>query len=175
MLQKTILYFGLAAGCIAGDTLTLNEAETLVAKGKAVLVEVNPSVLEKVMTDQNATATPKEEPVPTVKTVERVEALPKVDPKPEIVKIASVPVEGVDISMPTTLSNFLPKLSKITGETYFCEDDMNIPSSAIKITGIKHLERYLEQVSKYRIEILKDSEDITLPKVLRVYRAGDKK
>jgi len=178
MVKTGVLILGVTTMCFAANTLSLNEAEKMVESGEAVLVRVDEQqLLKSVVADKNETVI-KEElvvvPPPVAKAevqlpvVVEVPLPPTHQTKPIIVK------EGVDITMPTTLSSLLIRLSKLTGEIYFCDDDINIPASAVKITGIEHLEKYLAQVSNYRIEVLKNSDDVTIPKVLKVHRAEKK-
>lgn len=183
MIKIGVLILGMVAMCFASNTLSLNEAEKMVENGEAVLVRVDDQpLLNSVVADKNETAVldvKKEELVVTLPPVVKAEPqLPiTVEPTPPAIQLAkpiAVAKEGVDITMPTTLSSLLIRLSKLTGEVYFCDDDINIPASTVKITGIAHLEKYLAQVSSYRIEVLKDSGDITIPIVLKVHRAEKK-
>lgn len=82
--------------------------------------------------------------------------------------LTTTQMEGIDISMPNTLTTVLKKLSKITRESYYCEDEINIPSSNVKIIGLEHLDQYLRQVSEYGLVISRDSEDPSIPKVIKV-------
>lgn len=175
MVRAGVLILGMTTMCFASNTLSLNEAEKMVENGEAVLVRVDDQqMLNSVVADKNETvvlkAKKEEIMVSTPGTKSVVEATPTPTQQTKLV----ITKEGVDISMPTTLSTLLLRLSKLTGEVYFCDDDINIPASTVKITGVDHLEKYLAQVSSYRIEVLKDSDDITIPKVLKVHRAEKK-
>lgn len=165
----------------ASEKVTLNEAERMVDSGQAILVKLPKNVNIAQVTaddvnqtkvvDANMTASIKSAPE-TVKIVEAtkpIESAQKVEVKKEI--------EGVSIAMPTTLSTFLNKLSQATGEAYFCDDEINIPAARIKIKSIDHLNKYLKQVTAFSIEVVRESNDPAIPKVLKVVRTdkGEKK
>lgn len=165
----------------ASEKVTLNEAERMVDSGQAILVKLPKNVNIAQVTeedanqtkvvDANVTAPIKSVPeaVKVIETLKPIEITQKVEVKKEI--------EGVSIIMPTTLSSFLNKLSQETGETYFCDDEINIPAARIKIKSIDHLNKYLKQVTQFSIEIVRESNDASIPKVLKVIRAekGEKK
>ncbi len=147
----------------AAEKVTLNEAERMVDSGQAILVKLpkNVNITQVIAVDANQTN--------VAETTKQIEVAQKVAVKKEI--------EGVNISMPTTLSSLLNKLSQATGEAYFCDDELNIPAARIKIKSIDHLNKYLKQVTPFAIEVVRDSSDPAIPKVLKVVRTdkGEKK
>lgn len=150
------------------DTMTLNEAEKMVQGGRAILVQLPDNAVFTKIKEQDANATKK---VVVINDINVTKVAPVVVAQKEVKKIEPVKVkEGVSIAMPTTLSSLLPKLSKVTGEFYFCEDNLNIPSSNIKINDLGHLNRYLRQVSDFGLVVTRESNDPSLPKVIKVVR-----
>lgn len=150
------------------DTMTLNEAEKMVRGGKAILVQLPDNAVLTQIKEQDANATTK---AIVVNDVNVTKIAPVVVVEKEVKKTEPIKVkEGVSIAMPTTLSSLLSKLSKVTGEFYFCDDNLNVPPSNIKITDLGHLNRYLRQVSDFGLVVSRESDDPSLPKVIKVVR-----
>jgi hypothetical protein len=180
MISLTLLALAFTA-VSASDKVTLNEAERMVDSGQAILVKLpkNVNIAQVTAADVNQTNVAETnttsliksvpEAVKVAETVKQIEVAQKAEAKKEI--------EGVSIAMPTTLSSLLNKLSQATGEAYFCDDELNIPAARIKIKSIDHLNKYLKQVTTFAIEIVRDSNDPAIPKVLKVVRTdkGEKK
>ena len=174
------IYSLIAATLLSGsalastDSVTLNEAEKMVNSGKAILIKLpDNAVLSKIKTDADINTTSIAcADVNITATQPSIVAIVTPQPVlvPVVVKKDEKTKEGVDISMPTTLKSLLAKMTKITGEYYFCEDDINIPPSHVKLTGIVHLDRYLRQVTNYGIVVTKENTDVSLPKVIKVVR-----
>ncbi|MCL4432128.1 MAG: hypothetical protein M1300_07400 [Epsilonproteobacteria bacterium] len=177
-MKNKMAYIALSAlaftSVYASEKVTLNEAERMVDSGQAILVKLPKNVnIAQVTTDD----------VNQTKVVD-VNVTASTTSVPEIVKVVEIPktidivekvefekeIEGISIAMPTTLSSLLNKLSQATGETYFCDDEINIPAARIKIKSIDHLNKYLKQVTGFSIEIVRESNDPAIPKVLRVVK-----
>lgn len=174
----TITAVSFAAAALAStETVTLNEAEKLVSDGKAVIIKIPNSAFLAQIKDDDANKT---KAVDTNATVEVAAAQkPKEEPvkaamKPKMEPKAEKPRAGVDIAMPITLSSLLNRLAALSGESYYCEDEINIPPAKIKITDIGHLDRYLKQVTPFGLKVTRDSQDPSIPKVLKVIRTEDK-
>ena len=161
----------LSVGVLAGtETMTLNEAEKMVQGGKAILVQLPDNAVLTQIKEQDANATKK---AMAAIDLNASKTSPAIVAEKETKKIEPMkPKEGISIAMPTTLSSLLPKLSKITGEFYFCEDNLNVPPSNIKITDLEHLNRYLRQVSDFGLVVTRESNDAALPKVIKVVRVN---
>lgn len=184
------------AACVSGvvastDTVTLNEAEQMVNSGRAFIVKLpSNAILTQIKEDEiNASKTlelnrlkmleanvSKPLDCNVTKVVENnistiIEINATTSPiLKEKAKAVVKPKPGISILMPTTLSSLLVKLAALNNESYFCEDDLNIPPSRVQITDIAHLDRYLRQVSSFGVVIVKDSIDPAIPKVIKVTR-----
>lgn len=185
IIAASIVCFASVHG--AENSITLYEAEKMVKGGKAILIKLPPEMTidtiknsdeniseldNNKISDLNISSTPK--PIP-VAANEVKPTLPVASIITQQIPTASASVvvaseDGISIAMPTTLSTLLEKLSKVTHEVYFCDDEINIPAANIKITSLSHLNKYLAQVSVYHIEIVKESTDSTIPKVLKVLK-----
>lgn len=177
IIAASIVCFASVHG--AENSITLYEAEKMVKGGKAILIKLPPEMTidtiknsDENISDLNISSTPK----PIFVTANEVKpTLPVASVITQQIPTASTAVvvaseDGISIAMPTTLSTLLEKLSKVTHEVYFCDDEINIPAANIKITSLNHLNKYLAQVSVYHIEIVKESTDLTIPKVLKVLK-----
>ncbi len=75
------------------------------------------------------------------------------------------------------LETLLLKLSGVDGRIYYLKNykDFIVPISNTKIHNFKELQKYLEDVSDIKLEIIKNKYRKTLPKILKVSSISNKK
>lgn len=168
-LGKPLLILSFCACTIlaGSESVTLNEAEDMVKSGRAVLVKL-PSDTKLLIQAAQAEKT---------EDLNKTAVVPVNIQLSEPIKVTKKKSsnEGVSILMPTTLTNVLSRLSKLTGENYYTEDEINVPSSEVKIKDFDHLSRYLKQVSNYSLVIQRESDDPSIPMVIKVIKTASVK
>lgn len=167
-MKKALILALIGVAAFGVDTVNLTEAERLEAAGKAIIVDTKGKDIVAVMeADEAAEKIKKSIDSNKTSTAEApVVPLAQIEKQPEP-KAPPVVIEGISIEMPMTLKQFLRKTTALNGQVYYCSEDINIPSAHMKIYGIEHLDKYMRQVANIGIEVVRDSSDPMIPRVVK--------